>query len=470
MSDFETVIGLEVHCQLQTDEKLFCGCPTTFGAAPNANTCPVCLGLPGVLPVLNDRAVELAVRVGVALDCVVNERSVFARKHYFYPDLPKGYQITQYEAPLLEHGHLDIDARRVDIVRIHMEEDAGKSMHGEAGATLVDLNRAGTPLVEIVSAPDIRSSAEAVEYLKALHAIVRAIGASDGNMEEGSFRCDANVSIRRPGAPLGVRTELKNLNTFKGVQRAIDYEVERQTDVLEGGGQVVQETRLWDDAAGRTRSMRSKEDAHDYRYFPEPDLPPLRVAPGRVEAARAALPELPRARRSRFVDELGLSEYDAGVLCAEVALANYFEAAVAAHGNPKGVCNWLTSELLGRIPAERIAEAPPPEDLAALVARIDDATISGRIAKAVFEGMLAGQGSPDAVIEARGLRQVSDTAAIQREVRAVLDANPEQLAQLKGGKAKVRGFFVGQVMKATRGQANPKLVNEILDELVNADE
>ena len=287
---WETVIGLEVHCQLQTAEKLFCGCPTRFGAPPNANTCPVCLGHPGVLPVLNDEAVDLALRVGLAVGCVVNARSVFARKHYFYPDLPKGYQTTQYEQPILEHGHLDVGGLRVNIVRVHMEEDAGKSLHEAPGATHVDLNRAGTPLVEVVTAPDLRSSDAAVAYLKALHALVRAVGACDGNMEHGSFRCDANVSVRRPGAPLGTRTELKNLNTFKGVQRAIDYEVERQIDVLEAGGAVEQETRLWDDASGRTRAMRSKEDAHDYRYFPDPDLPPLDVTPERIAAVGGAGP------------------------------------------------------------------------------------------------------------------------------------------------------------------------------------
>lgn len=464
---WETVIGLEVHCQLQTAEKLFCGCPTAFGAPPNANTCPICLGHPGVLPVLNDRAVELAIRVGVATDCTVNPRSVFARKHYFYPDLPKGYQITQYERPLLEHGHLDIHAaapKRVRILRIHMEEDAGKSQHEASGATHVDLNRAGTPLVEIVTDPDLRSSTEAVAYLKMLHALVRAIGACDGNMEEGSFRCDANVSVRRPGAPLGTRTELKNLNTFKGVQRAIDYEVERQTDVVEAGGEVVQETRLWDDAAGRTRAMRSKEDAHDYRYFPEPDLPPLDVPATRVEAIRAALPELPAARLVRFVNVLGLSDYDAGVLVAERDLADYYEAAVAAHPNPKALSNWVTTELLGRL--DSIADAPPAADLGRLVALIDDETISGRLAKTVFDAMMAGEGTPDAIVEARGLRQVTDSGAIEAVVREIVEANPDQVAQLRAGKTKVRGYFVGQVMRATRGKANPKLVNEVLDRLL----
>ncbi len=462
---WETVIGLEVHCQLQTAEKLFCGCPTRFGAPPNANTCPVCLGHPGVLPVLNDEAVDLALRVGLAVGCVVNARSVFARKHYFYPDLPKGYQTTQYEQPILEHGHLDVGGLRVNIVRVHMEEDAGKSLHEAPGATHVDLNRAGTPLVEVVTAPDLRSSDAAVAYLKALHALVRAVGACDGNMEHGSFRCDANVSVRRPGAPLGTRTELKNLNTFKGVQRAIDYEVERQIDVLEAGGAVEQETRLWDDASGRTRAMRSKEDAHDYRYFPDPDLPPLDVTPERIAAVRAALPELPAARRARFVDTLGLSEYDAGVLVSDHRLAEYYEAAVSAHPSPKALCNWVTNELLRRV--DDIADAPPAADLGRLVALIEDGTISGRIAKTVFDAMLDGEGAPDAIVSARSLKQLTDDGAVEAAVRSVVDAHPEQVAQFRAGKTKVKGFFVGQVMRATGGKANPGTVNEILDRLLS---
>ncbi len=462
---WEVVIGLEVHCQLRTAEKLFCGCPTRYGAEINAHTCPVCLGLPGVLPVLNRQAVELALRVGLALDCEINARSVFSRKHYFYPDLPKGYQITQFALPLLGAGHLDIEARRVGITRIHMEEDAGKSLHDEPGVTRVDLNRAGTPLVEIVSEPDLRSAEEAVDYLKALHAIVKTIGACDGNMEEGSFRCDANVSVRRPGEPLGTRAELKNLNTFKGVQRAITFEVRRQTDLIEDGGVVVQETRLWDDDAGVSRSMRSKEDAHDYRYFPEPDLPPLLVDAAWIERVRGALTELPRARRARF-EALGLSAKDAGVLVAEVALADYFEAALAVHPEPRAVCNWLTSELLGRLSAEALDRAPPAADTGRLLALIGEGTISGRIAKQVFDAMLAGEGSPEAIVEAKGLRQVSDTGALEAACREVIAANPSQLEQFRSGKTRVKGFFVGQVMKATRGQANPQLVNQLLDRLL----
>lgn len=468
---WEAVIGLEVHCQLLVPQKLFCGCSTAFGGLPNAQTCPVCLGLPGALPVLSRDAVRCALMVGAALDCETRGLSVFARKHYFYPDLPKGYQITQYDAPVLEHGGLEIETsggrRRVGIRRIHMEEDAGKSIHTDAG-TLIDLNRAGVPLVEIVSDPVMHSADEAVAYLKALHEIVRFIGVCDGNMEEGSFRCDANVSIRPVGATtLGTRTELKNLNTFKGVHRAIEYEFARHVQVVEDGGAVVQETRLWDDAAGRTRAMRSKEDAHDYRYFPEPDLPPLRVGADEIEAARAALPPLPAAIRRRFVESLGLTPYDAGVLTAEPALVAWFEAALTRHDNAKGLCNWLTTELLGRVPVAGLSSCPiQPPHLAMLVALIDDGTISGKIAKSVFETMLETGETPAAIVEARGLRQVTDVAAIEAAVRSVLDANPGQVAQFRAGKVAVRGFFVGQIMRETRGALNPALVQEVLDRLL----
>lgn len=473
---YEPVIGLEVHCQLLTDEKLFCGCPARFGAEVNAHTCPICLGMPGVLPVLNPQAVDFALRAGLALGCRVNLRSRFARKHYFYPDLPKGYQITQYELPILEHGALTFDVdgepRTAGIRRIHLEEDAGKSTHAETGSTLVDLNRAGVPLIEIVSEPDLRSVDEAVAYLKTLHAIVRYLGICDGNMEEGSFRCDANVSVRPVGARrFGTRTEIKNMNTFKGVHRAIAHEIERQIAVIEDGGEVVQETRLWDDAAGRTRAMRSKEEAHDYRYFPEPDMPPLEVDRARVDRVAAALPELPRDRRLRFEREYGLSPYDAGVLTAERALADYFEAAARAHGDAKAVANWIGSELLARVPADRVEEAPVrPEALARLLGLIDDGTISGRIAKQVFEAMLAGEGTPDEIVEKRGLKQVTDAGAIERVVREVLANHPKQVEQFRAGKTAVKGFFVGQVMKATRGKANPQLANEILDRLLAGEE
>jgi aspartyl-tRNA(Asn)/glutamyl-tRNA(Gln) amidotransferase subunit B len=469
---YEPVIGLEVHCQLLTDEKLFCGCPTRFGAEINAQTCPICLGMPGVLPVLNPQAVDYALKAGLALGCTVNRRSHFARKHYFYPDLPKGYQITQYEIPVLEHGRLEFDVDGVTISagihRIHMEEDAGKSLHADTGSTLVDLNRAGVPLVEIVGEPDLRSVDQAVAYLKALHAIVRYLGICDGNMEEGSFRCDANVSVRPVGQQaFGTRVEIKNMNTFKGIHRALTFEVERQIAVNEDGGTIVQETRLWDDAAGRTRAMRSKEEAHDYRYFPEPDLPPLDVSEARVAEIRATLPELPRARRQRFESAFGLSAYDAGVLTSERALADYFEAAVAAHADPKNLCNWLTTELLGRVPADRIGESPiAPQALARLVALIGEGTISGRIAKDVFEAMFAGEGTPDEIVSKRGLVQVSDAAAIEAVVREVIAKNPGQVEQFRSGKAALKGYFVGQVMKAMGGKANPKLTNEIVDRLL----
>ncbi len=474
---WETVIGLEVHCQLATAEKLFCGCPNRFGQPPNLDTCPICLGLPGVLPVLNRQAVDFALAVGAALGCTAHPQSVFARKHYFYPDLPKGYQITQYDRPLLTGGAVPVDAedgsvRAVPLTRIHLEEDAGKSTHDATDATLVDLNRAGVPLIEIVGEPALRTPEEAGDYLRALRAIVRYLGVSDGNMDEGSFRCDANVSVRRRGATtLGTRTEIKNLNTFKGVQRAIAYEAARHVDLLEAGQSVTQETRLWDDAAGRTRGMRGKEEAHDYRYFPEPDLPVVELSAAELRAAAEGLPELPAARRARFVDALELTPYDAGVLTAERALADYFEAALAAHpSNAKGVCNWITSELLARVPAGDIATGPvAPVDLGRLVALIDDETISGRIAKQVFDHMLAGEGAPDAIIEARGLRQVTDTAAIEAACRAIIAEHPDQLAQFREGKTRVKGFFVGQVMKATRGKANPQQVNALLDRLLAED-
>jgi len=471
--DWEVVIGLEVHCQLLTREKLFCSCPTDFGAPINSNTCPICLGHPGVLPVLNAEAVEFALRAGLALECQVRERSVFSRKHYFYPDLPKGYQITQYELPILEHGKLFIEpesgaARTIGITRIHMEEDAGKSIHMDTGATLVDLNRAGVPLIEIVSEPEMRSADDAVAYLKALHEVVRYLSVCDGNMEEGSFRCDANVSIRPRGqAKFGTRTEIKNMNTFRGVQRAIEYEISRHIEVIEGGGVIIQETRLWDEGAGRTRSMRGKEDAHDYRYFPEPDLPVLVLDPAQVERLRGTQPELPAAMRKRLVSDYGLSPYDAGVLTAEPVLARYFEAAVAAHRNPKAICNWVTSELLGRVSATAVdACSVTPHGLARLVALIDDATISGKIAKTVFERMMETGRAPDEIVEAEGLRQVTDTSAIEAIVRGVIEANPVQVSGYRSGKVGLKGFLVGQVMKQSGGKANPGLVNELLDRLL----
>ncbi len=470
---FEAVIGLEVHCQLATREKLFCGCPTDFGAPINQNTCPICLGMPGVLPVLNEQAVDMAIRAGLALGCEIRQRSVFSRKHYFYPDLPKGYQITQYERPILERGGLSIELedgqrRVIGLTRIHMEEDAGKSIHMDTGATLIDLNRAGHPLIEIVSEPELRSAVEAVAYLKALHEVVRYLGICDGNMDEGSFRCDANVSVRPVGrAAFGTRTEIKNMNTFRGVQRAIDHEILRHIDVIEGGGVIVQETRLWDEAAGRTRTMRSKEDAHDYRYFPEPDLPHLVISTARIESLRATQAELPLAMRERFVRDYGLSAYDAGVLTGEPALVAYFEAAVVAHPNPKGICNWLTSELLGRVDAAKVPTSNvSPGALARLVALIDDETINGKIAKTVFEKMLSTGMSPDAVVDADGLRQVKDGGAVELVVQQVIDANPNQVSQYRSGKLGLKGFLVGQCMKVSGGKLNPSLVNDTLDRLL----
>ena len=475
-TDFEIVIGLEVHCQLDTREKLFCGCPTTFGAAPNEQTCPICLGMPGTLPVLNAQAVELALRAGLALDCAPQLTSVFSRKHYFYPDLPKGYQITQYDQPIFGLGHLDIKvdnqpARRIAITRIHMEEDAGKSLHGGSGGTRIDLNRAGIPLIEIVSEPEMRSADEAVAYLRALHGVVRWVGVCDGNLEQGSFRCDANVSVRPRGqAELGTRTEIKNMNTFKGAHRAISYEAQRQIDVIKAGGSIVQETRLWDESASRTRSMRSKEDAHDYRYLPEPDLPPLRLEDTQISSIHRGLPELPQARRSRFKREYKLSEYDAAVLTSEREIAEYFEAALAIHRAPKVTCNWITSELLGRLEGS-IGDAPvSPTDLAGLLARIDDGTISGKIAKTVFNAMMNGEGTADEIIKAKGLRQVTDASAIDAVCRDVLANNPAQVAQFRAGKIQLKGFFVGQVMKAMRGQASPQVVNQTLDTLLTLED
>ena len=473
--DWEPVIGLEVHAQLLTVSKLFCGCSTSFGAAPNAHTCPVCLGMPGVLPVLNRRAVELSVRTALATGCSIPETAIWSRKNYFYPDLPKGYQVSMYEEPLALGGHLDVPLEsgttRVRITRIHMEEDAGKSIHDPREPySRVDLNRAGVPLMEIVSEPDIRSPAEAAGYMRTLRTLLQHIGSCDGNMEEGSMRCDANVSIRRRGTEtLGTRAEIKNMNSFRSIERAVDWEILRQIDILEEGGSVVQETRLWDADRERTESMRSKEDAHDYRYFPEPDLPPLRVPPDEIEAIRSALPELPAERQERFEQAHGLSNYDATVLTSRRDLGDYFEAAVADHGNAKSIANWVMGDVLRIAREQRLDDAlvieqwpVPAGDLAGLVARIDDATISGKIAKTVFEEMVASGKSPDAIIEEKGLRQVTDESAIATVVAQVLANHPDKVEEYRGGKEKLLGFFVGLVMKETQGKANPKAVNQIL--------
>jgi aspartyl-tRNA(Asn)/glutamyl-tRNA(Gln) amidotransferase subunit B len=477
--EWETVIGLEVHAQLNTVSKIFSGAATAYGAEPNRQACAVDLGLPGVLPVLNAAVVEKAVMLGLAIDARIAPRSVFARKNYFYPDLPKGYQISQYELPIVEHGHLEIELedggrKRIGVTRAHLEEDAGKSLHeGFTAMTGIDLNRAGTPLVEIVSEPDLRSAKEAVAYMKKLHALVRYLGICDGNMQEGSFRCDANVSVRPKGqAAFGTRAEIKNLNSFRFVERAINFEVERQIDLLESGGTVVQETRLYDPDRDETRSMRSKEEANDYRYFPDPDLLPVVIHAEDIEAARARLPELPDAKRERFIDAYGLSAYDAEVVTASRELADYFEAVAAGCGAPKLAANWVMGDFTAALNRSETALDQSPvsaEALARLLARIQDETISGKIAKEVFDAMWAGEGEADAIIAARGLKQITDTGAIDAIIDAVIAANPSQLEQYRSGKDKLFGFFVGQVMKETRGQANPAQVNERLRDRLQGD-
>jgi len=470
--EWETVIGLEVHAQLNTVSKIFSGAATAYGAEPNRQACAVDLGLPGVLPVLNAAVVAKAVMLGLAIDARIAPRSVFARKNYFYPDLPKGYQISQYELPIVAQGHLDIELedgtrKRIGITRAHLEEDAGKSLHEGLGAmTGIDLNRAGTPLVEIVSEPDLRSAREAVAYMKKLHALVRYLGVCDGNMQEGSFRCDANVSVRPRGQEaFGTRAEIKNLNSFRFVERAINFEVERQIDLLESGGQVVQETRLYDPERDETRSMRSKEEANDYRYFPDPDLLPVVIHPEFIERLRTELPELPDAKRDRFIGAYGLSDYDAGVLTGSRELADFFESVAAGCGAPKLGANWVMGEFSAALNRSELDLRDSPVSAAALaqlLCRIEDQTLSGKLAKDVFEAMWAGEGDADAVIAARGLKQITDTGAIDAIIDAVITANPAQVEQYRSGKDKVFGFFVGQVMKQTQGKANPAQVNERL--------
>ncbi|HEX9626302.1 MAG TPA: Asp-tRNA(Asn)/Glu-tRNA(Gln) amidotransferase subunit GatB [Acidiferrobacterales bacterium] len=470
--EWETVIGLEVHVQLLTQSKLFSGAPTKYGAEPNTQACAVDIALPGVLPVMNAEAARMAVKFGLAIGATINHRSVFARKNYFYPDLPKGYQISQYELPIVQLGKLsiDVDGREkiVGITRAHLEEDAGKSLHEDFhGLTGIDLNRAGTPLLEIVSEPDMRSAKEAVAYLKKLHALVRYLEICDGNMQEGSFRCDANVSVRPKGQhEYGTRAELKNINSFRFVEKAIEFEVERQIDLIEGGGSVVQETRLYDSVKDETRPMRSKEEAHDYRYFPDPDLLPLVLEPAFIEETRKTLPELPDAKRERFMRDYQLNAYDAGVLTATREMADYYESAVEAAGvDPKLAANWVTGELSGYLNKENkdIAGSPVTSALlAGLLKRIADNTISGKIAKDVFDAMWSGEGDADAVIDRKGLKQITDSGAIEKVIDAVIAKNPKQLEQYRSGQDKLFGFFVGQVMKATGGKANPAQVNELL--------
>ena len=474
LSRYEPVVGLEVHCQLLTQTKIFCACRNRFGDEPNTNVCPVCLGLPGALPVLSRRAVTLALRAALATRCTIHPTSIFARKNYFYPDLPKGYQISQYEQPLATDGYLEIASggslRRVRVQRIHMEEDAGKLLHEgfpwSNEKSGVDFNRSGVPLIEIVSHPDMRAAEEAHEYLTALKAVLLYAEVSDCNMEQGSLRCDANVSIRpRGSAVFGTRSEIKNLNSFRNVARAIEHEIARQAAVIDSGGTLVQETRLWNAERGETISMRSKEEAHDYRYFPEPDLPPLVIGEDWIEEVRSGLPELPAEKRRRFVAEYGIPDYDAGVLTLSRDVADYYEAVAKASGNPKAASNWVMTEVLRKLKdGERLASACPvePARLAGLIRLIDGATISGTIAKLVFEKMWATGEPPAAIVEREGLTQVSDEGAIQAAIAEVIAASPDQVATYRKGKTSTLGWFVGQVMRKTGGKANPQLVNALL--------
>ena len=470
---FETVIGMEVHAQLKTRSKIFCGCSTRFGARPNSQTCPICLGMPGVLPVLNRRVLQMAVRTGLATHSTITSFSRFARKNYFYPDLPKGYQISQYELPLCEHGYLNVTVegqmKRIAIRRIHIEEDAGKNLHeGLAGVSHVDLNRAGVPLIEIVTEPDIRSAQEGVAYLKALRDILVYLDVCDGNMEEGSLRCEPNISIRPIGQKeLGTRVELKNLNSFRFVQKAIEYEIRRHEKVLREGGRILQETRLWDTDKEITVVMRSKEEAHDYRYFPEPDLVPIIIPLDLIEEMRTELPELPESKRERFIREYGLPSYDAEVLTTSKDLAHYFEACVEIYPKPKIVSNWIMTELLRELNADDqdISACPiPAERFVALLRLIDDGTISGKIAKMIFEEMYKTGQDPEAIIREKGLTQVSDDATLKKLIDEVLRDSPQEVASYQQGKLQLLGYFVGQVMKRSQGKANPAKVNGLLKE------
>src|SRR5271157_1843391 len=473
--EFETVIGLEVHAQMLTDTKIFCGCSTKFGGAPNSHTCPVCLGMPGVLPVLNKKVVEYAMKMALATNCEINKSCSFARKNYFYPDLPKGYQISQYAYPLAEHGYVFLNVNgeqtKIGITRIHMEEDAGKLMHDEHNpSSYVDLNRTGVPLIEIVSEPDMRSSEEAADYLKRLHEILVYLEICDGNMEEGSFRCDANISIRPRGEEaFGTRTELKNMNSFRNVQRALDYEIKRQQYILESGQEVIQETRLWDDSQGVTLSMRGKEEAHDYRYFPDPDLVPIGIDESWVEEVKRNLPELPLAKRERFMRDYQLPSYDAGVLTSSRVLAEYFEDVARLSGKPKAASNWVMGDILRFLNEEKrdIKECPIlPESLAEMIQLIENGTISGKMAKDIIEEMYRTGKPPKMIIEEKGMVQITNEAALAKTIAEILAANTAQVEQYRGGKEKLFGYFVGQVMKATQGKANPQLINDLLKKVL----
>jgi aspartyl-tRNA(Asn)/glutamyl-tRNA(Gln) amidotransferase subunit B len=473
---YEPVIGLEVHVQLATHTKIFCGCPTSFGAPPNTNVCPVCLGLPGALPVLSRQAVELAIEAGLALNCRVNSRSIFARKNYFYPDLPKGYQISQYDQPVAEHGWVDIEVngvkKRIGVTRVHMEDDAGKSIHDgfkdSDRYSYIDLNRSGTPLIEIVSEPEMHSADEAHAYLTELKQVLQYISVSTCDMEKGHLRCDANVSVRLKGAEqFGTKAEVKNLNSFRFLKMAVDQEIERQVGILESGGRVMQETRLFNVDTGETVSMRSKEHAHDYRYFPEPDLAPLRIGEDWLGRIRAAMPELPAARRVRFIQAYGLREYDAGVLTATRVLGDYFEQAAQSAGDPRAAAHWVMGDLAAALKeaGKDVSESPvSAENLGRLVRLIAQGKISGKLAKGIFPKMFEASEPPEAVIEREGLAQISDEGALARIIDEIIAANPKQVEQYRGGKTTVIGFFVGQVMKATRGQANPAMVDKVLRE------
>lgn len=471
--EWEVVIGLEIHAQLATKSKIFSAAATQFGAEPNTQACAIDLGMPGVLPVLNKEAVEMAIKFGLGANAEISRKSVFARKNYFYPDLPKGYQISQFELPVVGKGYIDIqldeqNSKRINITRAHLEEDAGKSLHEDFhGLTGIDLNRAGTPLLEIVSEPEMRSAKEAVAYLKTIHSLVRYLGICDGNMQEGSFRCDANVSVRPKGeSKLGTRTELKNINSFRFVERAINYEIERQINVIEGGGKIIQETRSYDPNKNETRALRSKEEANDYRYFPDPDLLPLVITEELIEQIRTELPELPQQKRQRFIDQFGLSAYDASILVSSQDMATFYEDVVKESGNqPKLAANWIISELLGALNKAGldIYESPiHSAQLGKLIARIADDTISGKIAKTIFEALWNKEGDVDSIIEARGLKQVSDSGAIEKLIDEIIAANPQQLADYRAGKDKLFGYFVGQAMKASGGKMNPAQLNELL--------
>jgi len=472
--DFEPVIGLEVHAQLKTKSKIFCGCSTSFGAPPNTNTCQVCLGMPGVLPVLNKKVVDFTIKMALATHCVITSPNRFARKNYFYPDLPKGYQISQFELPIAEHGWLEIEVdgskKSIGITRIHMEEDAGKLVHDEHEPTsYVDLNRTGVPLIEIVSEPDIRSPEEATAYLKKLHAILRYLDICDGNMQEGSFRCDANISLRPVGQDeFGIRTELKNMNSFRNVQRALEYEIRRQRDILLDGGEVIQETLLWDADRNVTNSMRGKEEAHDYRYFPDPDLIPVVIDEEWIDTVRSGLPELPDERRQRFITALGLPEYDAEVLTSDRDLADYFEAALTVYPHAKKLSNWMMTELMRELKGEDsidIKGCPiSSENMGRLLIMIDQGTISGKIAKSVFMDMMATGKDAESLVKEKNLVQVSDEGELLSIVREIIEANPVQAADYRAGKTKLMGYFVGQLMQKTKGRANPQLANQLFSQ------